>query len=44
MPLKIGKSRKVVSDNIKMEMAAGMPQKQAIAVALRKAGKARSKK
>ena len=41
MPLKKGKSRKVVSSNIRTEMRAGRPQKQAVAIALRKAGKAR---
>lgn len=43
MPLKRGSSRKVVSDNIRTEMAAGKPQKQAIAIALSKAGKSRKK-
>lgn len=41
MPLKRGSSRKTVSQNIKTEMAAGKPQKQAVAIALRVAGKAR---
>ena len=41
MPLKRGSSRKTVSQNIKTEMAAGKPQKQAVAIALRLAGKAR---
>ncbi len=44
MPLQSGKSKAVVSANIKREMAAGKPQKQAIAIAMSKAGKGRSKK
>ena len=33
MPLKPGTGRKVMSDNIRTEMAAGKPQKQAVAIA-----------
>ena len=43
MPLKRGRSRKVIASNIKTEMAAGKPQKQAVAIAMRKAGKAKPK-
>jgi uncharacterized protein YaiL (DUF2058 family) len=34
MPLKRGSSKKAVSSNIKTEMKAGKPRKQAIAIAL----------
>lgn len=43
MPLKKGSSKKVISSNIRTEMKAGRPQKQAIAIAFRKAGKSRKK-
>ncbi len=45
MPLKSGKSRKVISQNIRTEIAAGRPQKQAVAISLSVArGKSRRKK
>ena len=43
MPLKKGSSQKSVSANIKTEMAAGKPQRQAVAISLRVAGKSRKK-
>ena len=39
MPLQSGSSKKIVSANIKRERAAGKPQKQAVAIAMSKAGK-----
>jgi hypothetical protein len=43
MPLRKGSSRKVISSNIRTEIKAGVPRKQAIAIALSKAGKSRKK-
>jgi len=43
MPLTKGKSLKTISKNIKTEMAHGKPQKQAVAIALKTAGKSTRK-
>lgn len=44
MPLNKSKSKSAVSENIKTEMAAGKPQKQAVAIALNVAGKSKKSK
>ena len=44
MPLKKSKSKKAVGDNIKAEMKAGKPQKQAVAIALSVQRKAKKRK
>ena len=41
MPLVKGKSKAAVSKNIAIEMHHGKPQRQAVAIAMRVAGKAR---
>ena len=43
MPLRKGSSKATISANIRTEMHAGKPQKQAIAIAMRSAGKSRRK-
>ena len=44
MPLRKGRSRKVVSANISELVRSGRPRKQAIAIALKTSGKARKRK
>lgn len=44
MPLKEGKSKSTMSKNIKKEMDSGKSQKQAVAIAMSKAGKSLPKR
>lgn len=44
MPLKSGKSKKSIASNIKTEIKAGKPPKQAVAIAYSVAGKSDKKR
>jgi len=44
MPLVRGKSKRAVSRNISELVKSGRPQRQAVAIAMKKAGKSRKKK
>jgi hypothetical protein len=43
MPLETGKSNAAFSHNVETEVAAGKPQKQAVAIAYREAGEKQAK-
>ena len=43
MPLKKGRSKKVISKNVSEIMHSGRPQKQAVAIAMSEAGLSRTK-
>jgi hypothetical protein len=44
MPLKKGHSKKTITENIRREMHAGKPQKQAVAIAMNVARKSKRKR
>jgi len=44
VPLKKGKSKKVISSNIRELVISGRPQDQAVAIAMNKAGKKKKNK
>ena len=43
MPMRKGRSKKIISENIATEIKAGKPKDQAIAIAMSKAGKKKKK-
>ena len=44
MPLKKGKSKNIIAENIRREMATGKSHDQAVAIAMSAAGKSKKKK